>query len=286
MRRFITVAAVQMEIEPLAISANLKKAERMMSRIFAKNKADLVVFPEDCITGPIPYNLEHAQNENSDSIKTFQKLARKYKTYIVCGSFIKKVGEKYFNTSLLIDRRGKIILEYHKNKLWIPEKRYLAAGNEIPVVKTSIGKIGIIICWDLVYPETSRELARQGVDIICCPSYWTVEDGVRLQKKYGNGAEHRFVNALCQARAMENETLFIYSNGAGPARIHLKNKVWSGTQIGRTQICTPVWGTVKRMNHNKEGFIVYKYDRHLAKDAEYDYQLRADLRFFMSSGSA
>lgn len=277
MKRLISVAAVQMEIKPLAISVNLKKAEKLMAQIFAKNQVDLVVFPEAFITGPIPYNLELVQDETSSSLQFFQDLAFKYKTYIVCGSVIKKISNEYFNTSFLISKDSKIILEYKKNNLWLPERRYITPGSEIKVAKTPIGNIGIIICWDLAFPEMCRRLAQLGADIICCPSYWTVDDGKALHRKYGVLTENKFVNTLCPTRAIENEVLFIYANGAGKASICLKSKLWSADQIGQTQICAPILGTAVRINDNKEGFITYEYNRQIAADAERNYKLKEDL---------
>lgn len=277
MKRIVKVAAVQMYIEPRNIPANLNKAENMLDKIFTKGDCDLVVFPEDCINGPDYYPKPDPQNENSFSIKRFKELAIKFNTYIVCGSFTKKVKDKYFNTSLLISNKGKIILEYKKNNLWIPEKPYLTKGNSIGVVKTPIGTIGIIICWDLAFPKMCQKLAEMGADIICCPSYWTVDDGKFLHKKYGLLTENTFVNTLCPARAIENEVLFIYANGAGEAKMPLKNKIWKSQQIGQTQICIPLFGTVARINDNSEGFILYEYDRQIAKDAERNYKIKESL---------
>jgi len=274
MNKKVNVAAIQMYIEPNEIDANLKNAEFLINKLFRERKCDLVVFPEDCITGPIPYRLDLVQNESSDSITFFQNLAVKYNTYIVCGSFIEKIKDKYFNTSLLIDNKGKIILKYQKNNLWIPERKYLTPGNNVKVIKTPIGIIGIIICWDLAYPEISRKLSKLGVDIICCPSYWTEDDGGILTKKYNTSSETLFVNTLCPARAIENEALFIYANGAGEAKISLKKGMYRSQQIGQTQICSPVLGTVAKLNDNSEGFVTYKYDKQIAKDAERVYRIR------------
>lgn len=274
----IKVAAVQMEIKPLDISANLEKANKMLKKIFFNNNCDLVVFPEDFITGPIENNLDFTQDENSDSITILRNLAIKYKTYLVAGSFIKMVNEKYFNTSILIDRSGRIILEYQKNNLWILERKYLTPGNEVNLAKTPIGNIGIIICWDLAFPEICQKLAKMHADIICCPSYWTAKDEERLSKRYKITAGHNFVNNLVPARAMENEVLFIYANGGGEARIKRKTKDWIAPQIGLSQISIPVFGTVMKIDNNREGFILYEYDKKIAKDAEMLYHIKEDLR--------
>lgn len=276
MKSKITVSAVQMQIEPHDIATNLKTAERLVKKIFAKSKTDLIVFPEVCITGPIPNRLDLAQDENSESIKFFQKLARLYNTYIVAGSFVKKISDKYFNTSLLINNKGEIILEYQKNNLWISERKYLEPGTDIKCVETPLGTIGIIICWDLTFPEASRKLARSGVDIICCPSYWTV-DTTGLLERHRSGNEKIFVNSLCPARAIENEVLFIYANGAGAAKYYKEGKLWHGEQIGQSQICAPIVGTVKRIKDNSEGFVTYTYDKQIAEDAEKIFKIRLDL---------
>lgn len=277
MKRFINVAAIQMEIRTLQVSTNLQKARHMLEDALKERRLDLVVFPEDCITGPLPYNLEYACDITSGAIVFFQKLARKHRVYIVCGSFIRKKHEGYFNTSLLIDRKGNIILEYEKNNLWIPERQYLTPGTSVPVVKTSIGTIGIVICWDLAFPEVFQELALQGADIVCCPSYWTREDSGFLMRKYpGANAETTMVDTLCPARALENEFLLIYANGAKAAEIFLQTTKITEAQIGHSQICAPLYGTVSKIEHNQEGAIHYTYDRHLGHDAENRYYLRRD----------
>lgn len=277
MKRHITVGAIQMEIIPLDIGTNLKKAEYLLEKIYRAGNCDLVIFPEDFITGPIPNNLDYAMNIDSQPVEYFQKLARKYKIHIVAGSFIEKVQKDYFNTSILIDPHEKNLLTYRKNYLWHPEKKYLKKGTDIKVAKTKIGTIGIIICWDIAFPSLCNKLASMNVDIICCPSYWTKADGKSLQKKYGRYTEETMVNALCRSRAIENEAIFIFANGAGSAKFHLKTTKFSSTFIGQSQICVPILGQVKSLDHNKEGFIIYKYDRCLLKDAKKTYNIRKDL---------
>lgn len=282
MKRKTIVCAVQMSIEPNDIGANLKTVENFMRKIFEKTKVDLIVFPENCTTGPIPNRLDLALDENSDSIIFFRKLAVEYNTYIVCGSFVKKVKDKYFNTSLLIESSGKIILEYKKNNLWISERKYLTHGEDIECVETPLGVIGIIICWDLTFPEASRRLAKKGAEIICCPSYWTV-DQTGILERHISGNEKIFVNSLCPARAIENEVLFIYANGAGVAKYSQETKMWRGEQIGQSQICVPIAGTVARMEDNSQGFVTYTYDRQIAVDAEKIFKIREDLRTRLDS---
>jgi len=276
MKRKVKVAAVQMYIEPNNINANLSRMEWYIEQV-SQQQCHLVVFPEDCITGPIPYRLDLVQSEKSKAIKFLKTLALTHKIYIVCGSFIKSKNSNYYNTSLLINDHGCVVLEYEKINLWIPERSYLTPGTKAKVVKTPLGKIGILICWDLAFPETARSLAKQGADIICCPSYWTVDDGGSLVKKYGKQTESTFVNTVCPSRAIENEVLFIYANGAGEAKVPLKTKTWTSKQIGQTQICAPVLGTEVKISDNSEGYIMYEYDFQITKNAERNYRIRKDI---------
>lgn len=179
--------------------------------------------------------------------------------------------------SFLISSNGKIILEYQKNNLWHTERKRLVPGADATCVDTPLGKIGIIICWDLAFPETCRKLAREGAEIICCPAYWWF-DQTGLLEKHAAGNEKIFVNALCSARAIENNVLFIYANGAGQAKSLEKDNTWQGEFIGQTQICTPIAGTVARIEDNREGYVVYTYDRQMAKDFEKIYKIRQDLQ--------
>jgi predicted amidohydrolase len=76
MKRYVNVAAIQMEIIPLDIEANLTKAEKILEATMQSSELDLAVFPEDCITGPIPYSLDYALDEHSEAILFFKKLAK------------------------------------------------------------------------------------------------------------------------------------------------------------------------------------------------------------------
>lgn len=86
-----------------------------------------------------------------------------------------------------------------------------------------------------------------------------------------------FVNVLCPARAVECEALFIYANGAGEAKVSLKKGMWKSKQIGQSQIASPVYGTVAKLDDNSEGYVYYEYDRQIAKDAESVYKIRKNL---------
>ncbi|MET1032984.1 MAG: carbon-nitrogen hydrolase family protein, partial [Candidatus Saccharimonadales bacterium] len=176
-----------------------------------------------------------------------------------------------------IDPAGEIILEYEKNNLWHPERTSLTPGTALPVVKTPIGTIGIIICWDITAPEICRELAKQGADIICCPSYWMDEVSESLYDLYPEATpDATMLDALCPARAIENEVLFIYANNGETAEVYLEDKALHLQPVGHSQIACPILGTVAKLGHGREGVLVRTYNPALADAAEKQYKFRQD----------
>lgn len=280
MKKNITVAAVQMEIGLHDVSGNIDKAEMFIQDMCVNQAVDLVVLPEDFVTGPIPHDLDLAMDDSSEPILRLREIAKKYKVIIVAGSFIELHEDRFYNTPLLVGSDGIVYGKYRKSHLWHPEKRYLTPGEGAKVFDTPIGKIGIAICWDLAFPELFLQMARDGAEIICIPSYWTLEDSDTLLRRRPDGGEMdaRMVDILCPARAIDSNCLVVYANGAGSAAVRLKTKTIALSQIGHSQICTPLYGVVSKINDNREGYITYTYDRTIARDVEYAYRIRADRR--------
>lgn len=275
MKRFITVASVQMEILPHSIEGNINTVYRLLGQACQTNSIDLIVLPEDCFTGPLPSHLEYAVEESSDTVDKIRNIAKDFRAYLVAGSIIMHDRGKYYNVSMLISPSGKILTSYKKIHLWHPERRYLTAGTEVATVKTPIGTIGIAICWDLAFPELFQKLMITGAEIICIPSYWTTDDAKGLIK-INHNAEAAVIDNLCSARAIENECLIVYANGAGKAPIPLKTKTIDLIQVGHSQICAPVLGRVAKAIDNNEQVVIYRYDRDIGKKAENVYKLRKD----------
>jgi predicted amidohydrolase len=267
----LKIAVVQFEISQYSPTENLKKAEKFI--IEASNKeAQVIVFPEDFVTGPIAGEKNYVDFEEKYK-KLFQKWAKQYSIDIVTGSFIEGQKDKWFNTSYYINAQGKIKAQYKKINLWHPERRYLAAGNQVVTFQTKYGKAGLIICWDLMFPEVFRAMVKKGVKIVYCPSYWTAEDaGVGL--KYNNNSEIELVNSLSVARAFENEIVFVYANAAGKYDI----KGHKGALIGQSQITVPFKGVLKRLSNNKEEMFIQEIDMDIINDAERAYKIRKDLK--------
>ena len=168
------IAVVQFEIKQFSPDENLKKAEEFIKKaIFSK--AQIIVFPEDFVTGPIEGKREFADSKHKYR-DHFQHLAKKYKIDIVPGSIIEEDKVGLHNTTYYIDSTGKIKSRYRKVNLWHPERKHFTPGHEVSVFNTKFGKIGLTICWDLIFPEIYRKMTKKGVNIVICPSYWCYGD--------------------------------------------------------------------------------------------------------------
>ena len=145
-----------------------------------KNKVKLVVVPELFLWDyfPITEDKKHfdtAIDIESDAIKHFQFLAKDLKIILILPIFEKRAEGIYHNSCLIIENTGQILGNYRK--MHIPddpgfyEKYYFTPGDTgFIVTKTSIGKIGVLICWDQWFPEAARISALKGADILIFPT--------------------------------------------------------------------------------------------------------------------
>ena len=210
-----------------------------------------------------------------DYTEKFCKLAKEWGLHIVMGTIIEKVGEDYYNTSVLIDDSGKILGKYSKNRLWFPEKKCLKEGNETPVFETKFGRIGITVCWDLAFPEITKEMALKGAKIVFCPALWYFEDkygaltsGAQKKKVPEHDTDAIFVDACASARAIENEIIHVFVNTAG--------RHGDLTLLGHTQINIPFYGTVASVETNEEKLLTKDLDLDLVDLAEEVYRIKED----------
>ena len=161
---------------------NLKKIVNYISKA-TKNKANLVAFPEFMMfytnSSQTPKKLASlAETIKGNFVTTIAKTAKENKIQVV-GSFYEKSTKKdrVFDSALIINEKGKVISKYRKIHLYdalgFRESDKMTSGSKITKpVKTSIGKIGMMICFDLRFPEMSRSLAVLGSEVLVVPSAW------------------------------------------------------------------------------------------------------------------
>lgn len=138
--------------------------------------ANLIVLPELSNCGYFFSSrqdaFEHAEViPGGASVQAWMAFAATHQVYLVAG--LNEIdGRQLFNTAVLLGPDG-LIGKYRKAHLWNLEKLWFTPGNlGFPVFETPIGRIGLLICWDIWFPEVPRILSQQGADIICSFNNW------------------------------------------------------------------------------------------------------------------
>lgn len=265
----ITIAVVQFEILYRKPAENFAKVALFLQK--AKDAgAQIIIFPELFLTGPLGRG-DKLIDDKAIHRKHLQELSRTYKIDIVTGSLIEKDAKGVHNTTYYIDAKGTIRGKYHKINLWHTERKRMIPGTRVSVFSTSFGKVGLCICWDMVFPEMFSKMVRKGVQLVFCPSYWCTQI-TGEEVKHDLSAETKHVDALCTARAFENELVFIYCNAAGrSAEVY---EEFPKKLIGHSQITVPFKGALECFRHNKEGMFIQVVDTDILKDAENLYKIR------------
>ncbi|MFH0949290.1 MAG: carbon-nitrogen hydrolase family protein [Candidatus Aenigmatarchaeota archaeon] len=267
------IAVVQFKINQYQPEKNLEKMEVFIKK--ASGKADIIIFPEDFLSGGLNDDeiVKLADTEGKYR-KIFQNFAKKYKIDIVAGSIIEKNRIGNFNVCYYVDSIGKIKGKYKKINLWLTERKQIVPGNEVCVFNTKFGKVGLAICWDLIFPEIFRKMVKKGANIIFCPSLWYKGKDFAPYKKHNPNAEIDHVNALCKARAIENNVIFIYANAIGQLKTSGGNL---DEAIGQSQIAVPIKGVLQKLD-NEENMFIQEVDTAILKDTEKAYEIRKDLK--------
>lgn len=117
---------------------------------------------------------------------TCSNIAWKYHVYILAGLIRKEEDENLYNSTVFFDRSGNIIDIYHKIHLAGDENDIFTPGDSLHLVNTEYGRLGFAICWDMQFPETARGLAKEGADMILCPT-WGWEWIYGPARAYENG---------------------------------------------------------------------------------------------------
>jgi predicted amidohydrolase len=183
--RAFTAAAVQLAPLPGPLSAetikgNLAKCVEWVDRCAGATGAELVVLPESATTGFTPgldaENLWDLVSEIPGPVtEPLQEVARRLGVHVVLGTY-ERGPERgvVYNAAALIDPSGDVLGVYRKTHPFCTEMRsrggWVTPGDEVSVVQTELGAIGMIICFDGDYPELARIIAVRGAEVIVRPS--------------------------------------------------------------------------------------------------------------------
>jgi predicted amidohydrolase len=162
------IAGVQMYVNALQpnVDGMLHRLDVLMARF---PWTQMVMFSELSPFGPLDkYALPH-ENETIDK---FCEAARRYKVWLIPGSMFltSPVDGRIYNTALVINPDGEVIRRYAKMFPFLPYEAGIAAGTEFCVFDVpDVGRFGLSICYDMWFPETTRELTSQGVEVLLHP---------------------------------------------------------------------------------------------------------------------
>jgi len=225
----VNVTVVQMNMGGLKDKKNNIRCIIDNIKKYGKD-ADLIVFPELAVQGYVcEYNYDF-KNRYWDSAETVPgptteiiiKAAREENCYVAFGIAERSsVTMLMYNSIVLVAPDGYIGTS-RKMHLAMLEKNYFLPGEESSVFTTKLGKVGMMICYDLFFPETSRILTLKGAEII-----------IHISASMGGGDKggvglpedkKRFFSTAQIVRALENQVHFIYGDGVG--------NHYMGTQLG------------------------------------------------------
>ena len=154
--------------------ANFKRVRELFAQAMAKDpRPDVVVLPEDWSAGFSDEMFHHMEDfvepENGPSVTVLRELARQYQVWVVGGSIATLHADgKMRNTTFLIDRRGEIVGDYSKMHLYsdMDEHVPFANGDKTEVYDTVLGRLGMMICYDIRFCELARTYALKKADVL------------------------------------------------------------------------------------------------------------------------
>ncbi len=261
----IKIAAIQMSTVADKME-NVRTVKTYLEKIKDENP-DFVILPEMFCC---PYQTEnfpiYAEKEGGPVWQQLSGYAKQYGIYLIGGSMPEKDAEgNVYNTSYIFDREGKQIGKHRKVHLFdidvkggqtFKESDMLTAGDSDTVFDTEFGKIGVMLCFDIRFPELSRMMVNDGAKVIFVPAAFNMT----------TGPAHWELSF--RTRALDNQ---IYMVGCAPAR-----DVSAGYISWGHSIVTDPWGRVTGMLDENEGILLAELDM------DYEEQVREELPLLKS----
>jgi omega-amidase len=203
--REITIALAQTSPVLNDNEENLRRMISIIQRICSEQPTDLIVFPELAVSGyECGLNFTRlAERVTGHAVSYLAGKAAEFSVHLVFGLPVKeKVESILYNAVVFIGPDGELLGDYRKLHLRGEERLAFRPGYRMPVFETQFGPIGIMIGWDLAFPEVARSLTLDGADMILVAGSWEA----------ANMEEWR---AYTAARACENAVYLAAANRVG-----------------------------------------------------------------------
>ncbi len=196
--RRITVASIN--LKPSNTTDSVGQFLQTAAAVLPK-QLDLIVLPEGItVVGTGKHHADVAEMVPGPTTERLGALARAHSAWVVAGLY-ERDGAAIYNTAVLINRAGRVVGKYHK--VYLPREEVeagLTPGSAYPVFQTDFGRVGLMICYDVFFPDPARALAAQGADLIALPIW--------------GGDE-----TLAKARAIENKVFLVASGYDHPTYV-------------------------------------------------------------------
>ncbi len=193
----ITAALLQYDPTGGDPESNVEMIRRLIRKVNWNQNLDLVVLPELSATGEVDNRsraLGLSQTRDGEMVRRFINLARGEQVYLIFG-FIEREGDRLYNTAMLVGPDGDIVGTYRKTHLGESDLTWAEPGDDIPVFQTRLGRMGLLIGEDVLFPEAAGVLMVKRADVIAIPSAWKGEFGKEVlgssaisEKFYPEGA--------------------------------------------------------------------------------------------------
>ncbi len=236
--KVVRMAVIQMASKTLDKERNISRTVELLEQA-VREKAELIVLPELCTSG---YNFKSLKEANSVSepipngltTRRWVEFSEENNVYLV-GGLCESAGNLLYNSAVMIGPEG-YIGTYRKVHLWHKEKIWFRAGNRFKVFDTPLGKIGVMICYDNYFPETTRILTRIGADVVCQPT----------------ATQQAFDMLINQVRSAENAIFIGAANLVGKER--------GISFVGHSQIINPQGKILAKKLEEQESVLTVDID--------------------------
>ena len=223
--------SLQLNLDLGNIDKNLEKIFKYLEKV---EKNSIVVLPEMFSSGFDNESLHVHAKQTPKIYKQLKKISYE-KHLVISGTLPENTRYGIYNKAFVIDN-GEIIFKRAKAKLFKPtgEHKYFKEGkNNFDIAESSAGNLGIMICFELRFPNISYTLRKKGMEILLVPAQW-------------GASRKKHLEVLSQARAIETQSFVIVSDTVG--------KIGKITYAGSSAIYSP-WGERLAFLDNEEGII-------------------------------
>ena len=233
------ISCIQMDMRLGEADYNFSHAEELVRAAVQAEHPDTVVLPETWNTGFFPKDLAPCADRDGERTKAvFSALAKERDVNIVCGSVANRKADGFYNTAYVFDRAGAVAAEYDKTHLFTPSGEHEAFRAGARTCRFSLDgrSCGLIICYDIRFPELTRTMTLEGIDLLFVVAQWPEKRTMHLE-------------TLARARAIENQMFLALCNSAA-----------SDTACGGHSAIIDPWGEYLAQAGDSEATITSELD--------------------------